>query len=199
MIIESNKEEILTDFQCKYVINAWINKFLEIDETYKSNKCDIEENLVLTFDKICGQAICLQEKQSKGEIKYIYFSLLRTSILENKGEYRIDFYDENWLLDKEECSINIDLSFIFNSIFNYKEELKEKKKEYGKNITDMDIENIILKEIDKYHILAVEFLKTMIEKFIETSSYKGMKKAEDIAILAGEYMDVTQIIYPEEE
>jgi len=199
MIIESNKEEILTEFQCKYVINAWINKFLEIDEAYKGNKCDIEENLVSIFNKICGQAIYLQEKQLKGEIKYIYFSLLRTSILENKGEYRIDFYDENWFLDKEECSINIDLSFIFNSIFKYKEELKEKKKEYGKNITDMDIENIILKEVDKYHILAVEFLKTMIEKFIETSSYKEMKKAEDIAILAGEYMDVTQIIYPEEE
>lgn len=197
MIIESNKEEILTEFQHKYVINAWINKFLEIDETYKSNKCDIEESLISTFNEICGQAIFLQEKQLKGEIKYIYFSLLRTSILENKGEYRIDFYDENWFLDKEECSINIDLSFIFNSIFNYKEELKEKKKEYGKNITDMDIENIILKEVDKYHILAVEFLKTMIEKFIKTSSYKEMKKAEDIAILAGEYMDVTQIIYPE--
>ncbi|WP_027624793.1 hypothetical protein [Clostridium lundense] len=197
MIMESNKEEILREFQYKYVINTWINKFLEIDEAYKSSKCDIDENLVSTFDEICGQAIYLQEKQLKGEIKYIYFSLLRTSILENKSEYRIDFYDENWFLDKEECSINIDLGFIFNSIFNYKEELTEKKKEYGKNITDMDIENIILKEIDKYHILAVEFLKTMIGKFIETSSYKEMKKAEDIAILAGEYMDATQIIYPE--
>lgn len=197
MIMESNKEEILREFQYKYVINTWINKFLEIDEAYKINKCDIDENLVSTFDEICGQAIYLQEKQLKGEIKYIYFSLLRTSILENKSEYRIDFYDENWFLDKEECSINIDLGFIFNSIFNYKEELTEKKKEYGKNITDMDIENIILKEIDKYHILAVEFLKTIIGKFIEASSYKEMKKAEDIAILAGEYMDATQIIYPE--
>lgn len=59
----------------------------------------------------------------------------------------------------------------------------------------MDVENIIFKEIDKYHILAVEFLKELIEKFINTSSYEEMKKSEDVVILAGEYMDETEIIY----
>lgn len=199
MIIQANKGEILEEFLEKYLVDRWVNEFLEIDEMYKSDKDAIEENLILKFDEVCRKTICLQEKQLKGEIKYIYFSLLRTSILENRGEYRIDLYDENWFLDKEECSINIDLNFIFDSIFKHREELKEKKKEYGKNITDMDIENIMLKEIDKYHILAVEFLKGMIEKFIKTSSYSEMKKTEDIMILAGEYMDVTEVIYPEKE
>ncbi|WML33896.1 hypothetical protein [Clostridium sp. OS1-26] len=199
MIIQANKGEILEEFLEKYVVDRWINEFLEIDEMYKSDKDAIEENLISTFDEVCRQAIGLQEKQLKGGIKYIYFSLLRTSILENRGEYRIDLYDKNWFLDKEECSINIDLNFIFDSIFKHREELKEKKKEYGKNITDMDIENIMLKEIDKYHVLAVEFLKGMIERFTETSSYAEMKKTEDIMILAGEYMDATEAIYPEKE
>lgn len=199
MIIQANKGEILEEFLEKYVVDRWVNEFLVIDEMYKSDKDAIEENLISTFDEVCRQAICFQEKQLKGEIKYIYFSLLRTSILENRGEYRIDLYDENWFLDKKECSINIDLNFIFDSISKQSEELKEKKKEYGKNITDMDIENIMLKEIDKYHILAVEFLKGMIGKFIKTSFYEEMKKTEDIMILAGEYMDVAEVIYPEKE
>ncbi|MBI6871347.1 hypothetical protein [Clostridium aciditolerans] len=199
MIIQADKEKILEEFLEKYVVDRWVNKFLEIDEMYKSDKDDIEKNLISAFDEVCRKAICLQGKQLKGEIKYIYFSLLRTSILENRGEYRVDLYDEDWFLDKEECSINIDLNFIFDSIFKQREELKEKKKVYGKNITDMDIENVMLKEIDKYHILAVEFLKGMIGKFIETSSYGEMKKTEDIMILAGEYMDATEAIYPEKE
>ncbi|MCY6355718.1 hypothetical protein [Clostridium sp. ZS2-4] len=199
MIIKPNKEELLMEFQQKYVANRWVDEFLKIDETYKSHRNSIEENLISTFNEVCKQAVYLQEKQLKGEIKYIYFSFLRTSILENKGEYRIDLYDENWFLDKEECSMNIDLNFIFDSNFRHMEELKEKKKEYGRNITDMDIESIILREADKYHILAVEFLKGVIEKFIETPFYKEMSKAEDIMILAGEYMDETEIIYPEKE
>ncbi|WP_308167970.1 hypothetical protein [Clostridium estertheticum] len=155
-----------------------------------------DKKIVLDAKEECKQAICLQEKQLKGEIRYIYFSLLRTSFLENKGEYRIDLYDENWILDKQECFINIDLNFIFASIFKYMEELKEKKKECGRSITDMDIENMMLEETDKYHVLAVEFLKGLIEKFIGTPSYEKMKKAEDIRIFVGEYTDETEMIYP---
>lgn len=199
VIIKPKKEEILNEFVNKYVDEKWINEFIEIDEIYKSDKEAIEENLILTFDKVCKLAKDLQEKESKGDIKYIYFSLLRSNIIEDIGEYRIDLYDENWVLDKEECSINIDLNFIYSSLFKQKKELKEKKKEYGKSISDMDVENIIFKEIDKYHILAVEFLKELIEKLINISSYEEMKKSEDIVILAGEYMDETEIIYSNKE
>ena len=146
---------------------------------------------------MCKKAIEIQEKNLKGEIKYIYFSLLRTSILENKGEYRIDLYDENWFLDKQETSINIDLNFVYVPLFDFINELKEKKHEYGRTITDMDIESIMLREILKFHILAVEFLRDIVKKFITIPSYENMKKSSDIKILAGEYMDEAEIIYPQ--
>ncbi|MBU3134566.1 hypothetical protein KPL40_19340 [Clostridium gasigenes] len=199
MITQINKEELLAEFEEKYVANRWVNEFIQIDERYKNNTVAIEENLISKFDSVCKKVRDLQERNLKGEIKYIYFSLLRTSLLENKGQYRIDLYDENWFLDKEEDSINIDLDFIYTSLFKHMEELKEKKNEYGRNITDMDIENIMLQEAEKYHILAVEFLKGLIEKFINISSYEEIKKIEDIMILAGEYMDAKEIIYPRQE
>lgn len=199
MITQINKEELLAEFEEKYVANRWVNEFIQIDERYKNNIVAIEENLISKFDSVCKKVRDLQERNLKGEIKYIYFSLLRTSLLENKGRCRIDLYDENWFLDKEEASINIDLDFIYTSLFKHMEELKEKKNEYGRNITDMDIENIMLEEAEKYHILAVEFLKGLIEKFIKISSYEEIKKTEDIMILAGEYMDATEIIYPRQE
>lgn len=198
MIIYPDKDKRLEEFQEKYVTDKWVDKFLEVDEMYKGDKAAIEENLNLAFSEVCKQAIVIQEKQLKGDIKYIYISLLRTSILENKGEYRIDLYDENWFLDKEETSINIDLNFIYVPLFDFVKELKEKKKEYGRTITDMDIEDIMLREVYKFHVLAVEFLKGLIENFIKISSYEEMKKAEDIRILAGEYMDEAEILYPQQ-
>lgn len=198
MLIPIDKNKVLREFEEEYVTDKWVTKFLEVDEIYKADKAAIEENINLAFEDVCKQAIVLQEKQLKGEIKYIYISLLRTSILENKGEYRIDLYDENWFLDKEETSINIDLNFIYVPLFDFVKELKEKKNQYGRTITDMDIENIMLREVYKFHVLAVEFLKGLIESFIKISSYEEMKKAEDIRILAGEYMDEAEIIYPQQ-
>lgn len=196
MLKQVNKEELLIEFEEKYVKDKWVDKFLEVDEMYKSDKAAIEENLIKTFEEVCKQTIALQEKQLKGEIKYIYISLLRTSIIENKGEYRIDLYDENWFLDKEEDSINIDLDFIYVPLFDFVKELKEKKNQYGRTITDMDIEDIMLREVYKFHVLAMEFIKGIVEKFTTTPSYENMKKTKDIAILAGEYMDEAEIIYP---
>lgn len=79
------------------------------------------------------------------------------------------------------------------------DELKEKKKEYGRVITDMDIEAMILMEVDKYHVLVSEFLKGLVEKFLECPAYIELDKAQDIMILVGEYMDASEVIYPEKE
>lgn len=196
MIIQVDKEKLLREFEEKYVVDRYKNEFGKIIEKYKSDKDSIEKELISKFDLVCKEAIKLQGKELKGEVKYIYISLLRTSLLENKGEWRIDLYDEKWFLDKEECSINIDFDFLYDSFFSHMEELLKKKNQYGQDINDMDIEKIKLKEANKYHFLALELFKVMIEGFLESISYKEMRKKEDITIMAGEYMDATNIIYP---
>lgn len=199
MGIKVNKQEILKEFNEKYIADRWVNEFVRIDERYKNNAASIEKYIFSKFDSACGNAVSLQERGLKGEIKFINFSVLRTDILENKGSFRIDLYDEKWFLDKEECSENIDLDFIYSSLFKHMKELKKEKNEYGRNITDMDIEDIKLIEAEKYNILAVEYLKSVIEKMMEVPCYKQMKKSEDIKIMAGEYMDASEIIYPKQE
>ncbi len=195
MIKYPDKDKILEEFKMKYVDNIWVDNFIRIDEFYRNNKEDIDSELIKRFDSVCEECISMQKDNLKGEVNYIYFSLLRTSILEGKGEFRIDLYDENWFLDKQECSINIELDFLYSSLFEFKSNLKSRKIEYGRTITDMDIEYIILDEADKYHILAVEFLKELVSKFIEIDSYKEMKKSSNIKIISGELMDSSEIIY----
>ncbi|WP_252248243.1 hypothetical protein [Clostridium sp. ZBS20] len=195
MIIQVDKEKVLKEFEEKYVYNRYITEFEKIIEKYKTDRESIKENLISKFNSICTEAILLQEKEQKGEIRYIYFSMLRTKILENKGQWRIDLYDKKWFLDKEECSINIDLNFIYEPLFNHMKELSEKKKEYGRTIKEKDIEVIKLREAEKYHGLAIGIIMKMLENFLECTSYKEMKKKEDIVIMAGEYKDYNILIY----
>ncbi|AOR25099.1 hypothetical protein [Clostridium taeniosporum] len=197
MIIRADKEKVLKEFEEKYVHNRYITEFEKIIERYKTNKESIKERLTSKFNSICTEAILLQEKELKGEISSIYFSMLRTKILENKGQWRIDLYDKNWFLDKEECSINIDLDFIYESLFNHMKELSDKKKEYGRTIKEKDIEIIKLREANTYHCFALYIIRDMLKSFLECTAYKKMKKTEDIVIMGGEYMDAAITIYSE--
>lgn len=195
MIIKRDKEDILKEFKEEYLESRWVRDFIEIDEVYRNKKSEIDKELMETFEGLCDKCISLQNSNLKGNIKYIYFSFLRTSFCEGRGRFRIDAYDENWFLDKSECYINMNFDFVYKSLFQFMDELKKERKKYGSDLNDMDIEEIILDEADKYLMLVIEFLKDRINQFIQAKSYSEMKKCEDIKIMAGEYMDEAEIIY----
>ncbi len=195
MIIKRDKEDILKEFKEEYLECHWVRDFIEIDEVYRNKKSEIDKELMETFERLCDKCISLQNSNLKGNIKYIYFSFLRTSFCEGRGEFRIDAYDENWFLDKSECYINMNFDFVYKSLLEFMDELKKERKKYGSDLNDMDIEEIILDEADKYLMLVIEFLKDRINQFIQAKSYSEMKKREDIKIIAGEYMDEAEIIY----
>lgn len=199
MIIKVAKEKVLKEFQEKYVFDRYKEEFKKVIEQYNNDKESIKESLTSKFNSVCKEAIALQGEKKKGEIRYIYFSALRTRILENKGIWRIDLYDKKWFLDKEECSINIDLDFIYEPLFNHMKELLEKKKEYGRTIKNKDIEAIKIGESNKYHGLAFEVIKDMIKSFLGCTQYKELKKKEDIEIWAGEYKDIAVKIYSKKQ
>lgn len=189
-----DKQTALQDFVEKYVLHQWENELLAIDQRYNQNKANIENGLTVAFDKACKKALKLQEQGPKGDIQYIYLSFLRTSIMNNTALYRIDAYDQNWYLDQEECSALWEADFIFHSLFQNMAELETKKADYARKITSMDIERIKQYEALKYHSLAVEFLREMLPKLIETDGYKQMGKTPDLSIMAGEYMDQSEIL-----
>ncbi len=198
MIIQADKEKVLKEFQEKYVADKYKEEFTKIIEKYKTSREKIKENLTSKFNSVCKEAISLQEKELKGEITYIYFSMLRTRLLEDKGIWRIDLYDKKWFLDKEECSINIDLDFIYEPLFKHMEELSEKKKEYGRVIKEKDINLIKQREANKYNILAANVIIEMLQSFFECTSYNEMKKKEDMRIMISEYMGNSVMIYSKE-
>lgn len=195
MIIPIDKEKVLNEFKLKYVEGRFYEESSKIYEEFESKRELIKEKVLSKFKEGCEKALNLQNEGIKGEIKYIYFSYLRTSIMENKSTYRMDFFDDGWFMDKEECSINFNMDFIYKPLFKHMEELNEHKSEYGRTITEMDIEKIKLKEADRYNKIALRILDSFTDDFINCNEYKEMKKSEEIHIFAGEYMDQVRVLY----
>ena len=191
---ESRKK--VEKFYQDYIKNKWIEIFVELDKEYQKNLNVIINDVVRDFSKVCQRVIELQKRNEKEKEKYIYFSFLRTNILADNGDFRVDIYDENWFLDNKQCSGSIDMSFVFKYLFNFIEEIKKNSLENKISMSDIELEKIKLEESERYKILAIEYLKTIVLKMVEDEKYKQMIKDENIYIIAGEYMDECQLIYP---
>ena len=191
---ESRKK--VEKFYQDYIKNKWIEIFVELDKEYQKNLNVIINDVVRDFSKVCQRVIELQKRNEKGKVKYIYFSFLRTNILADNGDFRVDIYDENWFFDNKQCSGSIDMSFVFKYLFNFIEEIKKNSLENKISMSDIELEKIKLEESERYKILAIEYLKTIVLKMVEDEKYKQMIKDENIYIIAGEYMDECQLIYP---
>ena len=194
-----NKNDMLKEFISKYVLENWAQELSNINQRYYSRKEYIEKELVSAFDSVCRKAAEFQKQGLKGDTQYICISFLRTSIIENTSFYRIDAYDNRWFLDTKECYVMWDADFIFLSLFRQIEVLMDEKKQFNRMITDMDIDCIKLAEALKYHILAVEFVRSMILELIQCTAYKQMGKTSKICIMMGEFRDFSEVLYGDNE
>ncbi|MCX7749290.1 MAG: hypothetical protein N2645_20720 [Clostridia bacterium] len=194
-----DKNEMLKELISKYVLENWPQELLNMNERYSRDREKIEKDLELTFESVCRKASHNQRQGLKGAAQYICISFLRTSIMENTAFYRIDIYDDRWYLDTEECYGMWDADFIFSSLFREMDLLMSQKKQYGRMVTDMDMDTVKLSEALKYHTLAVEFIRSMIPRLVEGPGYREMDKTPQICIMMGEYRDFNEVLYGENE
>ena len=144
---ESRKK--VEKFYQDYIKNKWIEIFVELDKEYQKNLNVIINDVVRDFSKVCQRVIELQKRNEKEKVKYIYFSFLRTNILADNGDFRVDIYDENWFLDNKQCSGSIDMSFVFKYLFNFIEEIKKNSLENKISMSDIELEKIKLEESER--------------------------------------------------
>ena len=137
----------------------------------------------------------MQKEDKIGDIRYIYFSYLRTNLIKYSADYLIEFFDERWMYCKEECTGGFDMDFVYSDFFKTINNAKESKGKYGRFITDMDIEKIMIKEGDKYNNFAVDYIKNMILEIVDTDGYKKLKKSSKLQIFMGEYHDKVRVLY----
>ena len=118
-------KKMAEEYYNQYIRDKWVGNLIQIDINYEEKYEEIKESLKNQFQNICKEVLLQQENNEKGSIKYIYISFLRTNVLENNSNYRVDFYDEDWFLDKVESSGNMDMSFVFSYLYKFIDDLKE--------------------------------------------------------------------------
>ncbi|CAH1226009.1 hypothetical protein PAECIP111893_05314 [Paenibacillus plantiphilus] len=184
-----DRDTVLDKFLEEHVFDQWLDDLIPIGDALNERKEEIEHGLSQTVDTVWRQVAEQQEQGVKGVIHYVYISLLRTGIMENIPHYRIDAYDENWMMDKVECTALWRADFIFEPLFRRMKELEQTKKAYARKITSQDLDRIKQIEAVKYHLLAIEFIKSMMPALLSSMEYSRIAKSPGISWMAGEFRD----------
>ncbi|WP_246070686.1 hypothetical protein [Paenibacillus kobensis] len=191
-----DRQDALDDFVERFVLFQWVLDLPNIEAEYIRRQAEIDAAFLASFDEACRQAVRHQQEGRKGEAAYLYISLLRTQVMEWKAGYRIEVYDGNWFMDREDCSTIWEADFIFQPLFDRMEGLKEQLGQYARKVTVMDIEQLMQLELVSYHAWAVELLKEMVPRLLPSSEwYNRMERSHAFKILAGEYRDACELVY----
>ena len=156
------------------------------------------DEFVQCFTTYCKKIVRLQEAGKKNAIGYINFSLLKTNLLIRKHELRIDAYDENWYLDRVECSGVYDVSQLYRWLDIFADHLEGTRRKYLGKLKFSQMQALIFDESDKYLIFVAELMRVAIKKAVKTAIYQKLKRHEVFVICIGEYQNTVDILYKED-
>ncbi len=191
------RDEAMQEFLEQHVLSGWLDDVPLIENNCIQHEQQLIDTLMSALEQSCNEASRLQATGEKGPVRHIYISLLRTSLLDNRAQYRIDCHDQRWFLDDTDSTAYWDAGLIFDPLFQRMQQLKEQRKSYGRRITVMDIEKIMQLEAIKYHTLTMHIVQALLPYWLEHPTWLALNKTSDCSIYAGEFHDECELLHQE--
>lgn len=179
----------------KFLPKRFEENLAEIKDNYKKNTMIYAKGYLDCLKDVFTKTKKLQEKGKKGKTAYISFSLLYSSTLLNKNGLRIDIYDKDFYLDKQEvCTFWEPLE-----IFKYVEEDMKYVEQYlGSSYVPINThERVELYNsyLINYYQVTIQVLLELVKSVEKMNSFHEMQNEREVKITLGEYMDKFQCIH----
>lgn len=169
-----------------------------LDDYVKSHYEQLRAQFTDCFTAYCDKIYRMQQQGKKGAVSYIHFSVLRTSILLNKHEIRMDAYDENWYADPVECSGSYPVKEIYSCLEKYGDTVEELRVKSGGRVSLAEAQKKVFDESNLYLFYTAELIRTGMRDVIQTESYQRIKRAPCFMVCIGGFLDRFDILYKED-
>lgn len=179
----------------KFLPAKFEKNLAEIKNNYKKNPLIYAKGYLDSLKDVFTETKELQERGKKGKTAYISFSFLYSSSLLNRNGLRIDIYDKDFYLDKQEvCTF-----WEPKEIFKYVEEDMKYVERYLSSsyipIKTHERVELYNSYLLNYYQVTMQVLLELV-KCVETmNSFNEMQKESRVQITLGEYMDKFQCIH----
>jgi len=184
------RDEALRHFRQNNVEPQIKQSLADLDAYYQDNWEELTGSLKAAFIALCHKTAQAQSAGRKNGIAYIYGSFLYTSLCRGQSVCRLDAYDQNWFLDKAECSVLYDAGWAFSFLHEACSRLAQESKKYIGRITRYDIELIKRAEAGRYSEYIEDLGKEVMEDVFATAEFQALEKADELTVYIGEYKDL---------
>lgn len=163
-----------------------------LEKHVETNKELIVESFIKKLNKLFDVALLQQAAAVKEPIEYIYISFLRSSILTERYEFKIDLFSEMLWMDKEETSIYWTLKFIFQYVEKDMEDMNNFVK---RKIPQFDLEELKYEYASCYIPFARLLINKTIKEVLPRTKFNLLKTDESVKVMFGGYMEKGEIIH----
>ncbi|WP_431087545.1 pentapeptide repeat-containing protein [Paenibacillus sp. 8b26] len=152
-----------------------------------------------SFRDLCIHILGMQQQGQKEPIGYIHYSFLRTQMLEQSYLYMIEAYSAEWYEDDSDCKLTYDASWAYAPMSAMLETLEQERKIYMGMITSADVERLMLESAPFFHQFVSSLLRLGMAEVVQMPEYLAIHKANRLAIRTGEYKDISENLYVEDQ
>ncbi len=170
------------------------HNMLDLQRVIRQKKEDWSSELLDVFNKCFMKLSIKQQKNIKGKLKYISFSILLTSILTEKYSLGVNFYDEKFYLDESNIFDEFKLKYISDYASKDIQEIKMwlRKSQLPYNEGELfEIKKII---ILSYVAVWVKELQDEIIQCLNKLAREDVDLYEKIDITFGSYLEKQVIL-----
>ncbi len=190
------REEALQHFMDECV-SVHVSRLQEkVDRQFRQEKEKLLQPIIDALEQLFANIRDQQEQEKLAPVGFIHFSLLRTSLLENKCTYLLEAYGETWYYDWVECTAQYEAEWLSEAIIDLQKTLEKERKPYL-SIQAADIRGIIQQTVTLFHqyiiqlvrylfryqqecVPEIDFQRTVCLRF-RVGEYKGF--SEDVAVI----------------
>lgn len=165
------------------------NNILNLQSIIQKNKREWTLALTEKFQQNFFRAEKKKDKNKKGKLRYITFSVLLTSILTGKYSLGINFYDEKFYLDEAEVFGEFELDYISDFVSKDMEAIKTwlRNKQILYNESDLfEMKKVLALN---YTTVWVKELKDEILCCLNKSEFNHENLADKINVTFGSYLE----------
>ncbi len=180
------REEALQHFMDECV-SVHVSRLQEkVDRQFRQEKEKLLQPIIDALEQLFANIRYQQKQEKLAPVGFIHFSLLRTSLLENKCTYLLEAYGETWYYDWVECTSQYEAEWLSEAIIDLQKTLEKERKPYL-SIQAADIRGIIQQTVTLFHQYIIQLVRYLFRYQQECVPEIDFQRAACLRFRVGEY------------
>lgn len=134
------------------------------------------------------------EKQGKEYVCFMYFSLLKTDLINRNYRIQLHGLDVSWYMDEEPAEVYVDVKDLFTPLDDLWNELIRSNQGYGTFVNDYDVRNLLFDELAIIDNMICQVLRYRLRDWEKKGIFDPVTRSPYWVLRWGEYRDQSEIL-----